>query len=72
MKIYIEPLLRKYISTNRLQHTALVESSIINQFFTEMAKTKEGKKIVEVRSHYRKLDNGKKVLVREHRKSTPN
>jgi hypothetical protein len=61
-----------YFSTNRLKQTVPVEDSIINQFFTAMAKTKEGKKIVEVRKHYRKLDNGKKVLVREHRKSTPN
>lgn len=37
-----------------------------------MAKTQKGKKIVEVRKHYRKLKNGNKVLVREHRKSTPN
>lgn len=37
-----------------------------------MAKTKEGKKIVEVRKHTRMLDNGKKITVREHRKSTPN
>lgn len=37
-----------------------------------MAKTAKGKKIVEVRRHYRELPNGKRVLVREHRKSTPN
>lgn len=37
-----------------------------------MAKTQKGKKIVEVRSHYRKLKNGHRVLVHEHRKSTPN
>jgi len=37
-----------------------------------MAKTKKGKKIVEVHKHYRRLPNGKRVLVREHRKSTPN
>ncbi len=37
-----------------------------------MAKTREGKKIVEVRKHTRTLGNGKKVKVREHRKSTPN
>ncbi len=36
-----------------------------------MAKTREGKKIIEVRRHYRKV-NGKRILVREHRKSTPN
>jgi len=37
-----------------------------------MAKTKNGKKIVEVRRHFRILSNGKRILVREHRKSTPN
>jgi len=37
-----------------------------------MAKTKNGKKIVETKSHIRKLSNGKKVRVREYRRSTPN
>jgi len=37
-----------------------------------MAKTKGGKKIVEVHRHYRRLPNGKRVLVKEYRKSTPN
>ncbi len=37
-----------------------------------MAKTQKGKKIVEVRRHYRTMPNGKRVLVKEHRKSTPN
>jgi ASC-1-like (ASCH) protein len=36
-----------------------------------MAKTKAGKKIVEVRSHYRKLKGGKRIKVREFRRSTP-
>jgi len=36
-----------------------------------MAKTKEGKKIVEVRSHIRIVD-GKRIHIREYRKSTPN
>lgn len=36
-----------------------------------MAKTKKGKKIVEVHSHTRKLDNGKKIKVREYRRSVP-
>jgi hypothetical protein len=37
-----------------------------------MAKTKGGKKIIEVQKHKRKLANGKIIIVREHRKSTPN
>lgn len=37
-----------------------------------MAKTAKGKKIVETRSHYRKLASGRKVLVHEYRRSTPN
>lgn len=37
-----------------------------------MAKTKKGKKIIEVRRHYRVLPNGKRIFVREYRKSTPN
>lgn len=37
-----------------------------------MAKTKQGKKIVEVRRHFRTLPSGKRILVKEHRKSTPN
>lgn len=37
-----------------------------------MAKTKKGKKIVEVRRHFRILPDGKRVLVKEYRKSTPN
>jgi hypothetical protein len=37
-----------------------------------MAKTEKGKKIVETRAHTRKLKSGKKVKVREHRRSTPN
>jgi len=36
-----------------------------------MAKTKKGKKIVEVRRHYRHLSNGKRIFVREYRRSTP-
>ena len=36
-----------------------------------MAKTKKGKKIVEVKKHYRKLKNGKRIKIREHRRSTP-
>ncbi len=36
-----------------------------------MAKTKEGKKIVPVKPHTRKVD-GKKVKVGGHRRSTPN
>lgn len=36
-----------------------------------MAKTEKGKKIVEVKRHYRNV-NGKRILVKEHRKSTPN
>ena len=48
-------------------------SPVFNSFpIIFMAKTKKGKKIVEIRSHYRKLKNGKHVRVREHRKSTPN
>ncbi len=37
-----------------------------------VAKTKKGKKIVETRTHYRKLKNGRRVRVNEHRRSTPN
>lgn len=37
-----------------------------------MAKTEKGKKIVETRTHIRKLPSGKRVRVREHRRSTPN
>ena len=37
-----------------------------------MAKTKQGKKIVEVREHKRKPKKGKQVVVKEHRRSTPN
>ena len=37
-----------------------------------MAKTKQGKKIVEVHEHKRKLRNGKRIVVKEHRRSTPN
>ena len=37
-----------------------------------MAKTKKGKKIVEIKKHTRTLKSGKKVTVREHRRSTPN
>lgn len=37
-----------------------------------MAKTKTGKKIVEVHSHWRKLKGGKRIKVREYRRSTPN
>jgi hypothetical protein len=36
-----------------------------------MAKTKKGKKIVEVRAHTRKGKKGKKIKVREFRRSTP-
>jgi hypothetical protein len=36
-----------------------------------MAKTKKGKKIVEVHSHWRKLDSGKRVRIREYRRSVP-
>lgn len=36
-----------------------------------MAKTKEGKKIVPVKSHTKTVGN-KKVKVRGHRRSTPN
>ena len=36
-----------------------------------MAKTKKGKKIVEVHPHTRKLKGGKKIKVREHRRSVP-
>ncbi len=36
-----------------------------------MSKTKSGKKIVEVHAHTRKLKKGKKVKVREFRRSTP-
>jgi len=36
-----------------------------------MAKTKDGKKIVEVRRHKRRLANGKIVVVPEYRRSTP-
>jgi len=38
----------------------------------KMAKTKDGKKIVEVRRHKRRLANGKIVVVPEYRRSTPN
>ena len=37
-----------------------------------MAKTEKGKKIVEVRKHFRDLASGRKVFVHEYRKSTPN
>lgn len=37
-----------------------------------MAKTADGKKIVPVKPHTRKLPGGKKVPVKGHRKSTPN
>lgn len=37
-----------------------------------MAKTKKGKKIVEVRAHYRKLKSGKRIKIPEYRRSTPN
>lgn len=37
-----------------------------------MAKTAQGKKIVPVKQHSRKLPNGKTVRVKPHRKSTPN
>ena len=37
-----------------------------------MAKTKKGKKIVEVHAHARRNRKGKKVKVREFRRSTPN
>lgn len=37
-----------------------------------MAKTKKGKKIIEVRGHIRELPSGRRIRVREHRKSTPN
>jgi len=37
----------------------------------KMAKTKDGKKIVEVRRHKRRLANGKIVVVPEYRRSTP-
>jgi len=36
-----------------------------------MSKTKGGKKIVEARSHLRRTKSGKKVKVREYRRSTP-
>lgn len=36
-----------------------------------MAKTKDGKKIVPVKPHTRKIGN-KKVRVKGHRRSTPN
>jgi len=36
-----------------------------------MAKTKAGKKIIEVKTHYRKNKKGKRVRIREHRRSTP-
>lgn len=36
-----------------------------------MAKTKEGKKIVSVKSHTKKID-GKTIKVKSHRRSTPN
>lgn len=37
-----------------------------------MAKTIKGKKIVETRSHIRILPSGKRIRVKEHRRSTPN
>lgn len=37
-----------------------------------MAKTQEGKKKVHVPKHTRKGEDGKKVKVREHYRSTPN
>ncbi len=36
-----------------------------------MAKTQKGKKIVEVHKHYRRLKSGKRILIPEHRRSTP-
>ncbi len=36
-----------------------------------MAKTNDGKKIVPVKPHTRTLPNGKPVLVKRHRRSTP-
>lgn len=37
-----------------------------------MAKTQKGKKIVEVHRHYRHLSRGRRILVKEYRRSTPN
>jgi hypothetical protein len=37
-----------------------------------MAKTQKGKKIVPVKPHTRKGENGKKERVKRHRRSTPN
>ena len=37
-----------------------------------MAKTEEGKKVVPVKEHYRKLPNGKRIKVSRHKRSTPN
>ncbi|MBI2446534.1 MAG: hypothetical protein HYV51_01795 [Parcubacteria group bacterium] len=37
-----------------------------------MAKTKKGKKIVEVRTHWRKIGKDKRIKIHEHRRSTPN
>tara|TARA_Y100000310_G_C20530162_1_gene738021 strand:+ start:927 stop:1040 length:114 start_codon:yes stop_codon:yes gene_type:complete len=36
-----------------------------------MAKTKAGKKIIEVKEYKKKLKSGKNVVIKEHRRSTP-
>jgi len=50
----------------------VVVEALIELIIKNMAKTEKGKKIVEVRRHYRTLPDGRRVLVKEHRKSTPN